>query len=312
MSMVSRRDFLAHSTAAAGLLALGPQAQHLLAQTAKPADMAIARWSGKGTPSDAELKDLAVKLTEKAIDGLGGMGRFVKKGDVVWVKPNIGWDRTPELAGDTNPDLVATLVKMCFDAGAKKVKVGDNPCDIAVKTYQSSGIAAAVKPLGAEVVFLDRNRFKETAIGGERVKTLPVYPDLLECDLVINAPIVKHHVLSEVTLCMKNYMGVIDNRRTFHQDIPNCLNDLVRFMKPRLCVLDAIRILKAHGPKGGKLEDVELKTSVAAGVDIVALDAWGAEVMGKKPADLKTITAGAQAGLGKIDYRSLVLKEIAV
>ena len=121
------------------------------------------------------MKDLATKLTEKAIEGLGGMGRFVKKGDVVWVKPNIGWDRTPEQAANTNPDVVAALVRMCFDAGAKIVKVGDNPCDIAAKTYVASGIAAAVRDLGAKVIMLDRSRFKDTDIHGE---TRQIHPDL--------------------------------------------------------------------------------------------------------------------------------------
>ena len=175
MSNYSRRDFLAHS-ATAGMLAL--QADRLLAAgdaaTARPADMAIARWKGP-EPKDAtdpQLAEIAGKLTHQAIEALGGMGRFVKRGDVVWVKPNIGWDRTPEQAGNTNPELVATLVAMCLEAGAKAVKVGDNTVHAAVKTYESSGIAAAVKTPGGKMVFLDKQRFKETAIHGERVKTV--------------------------------------------------------------------------------------------------------------------------------------------
>jgi uncharacterized protein (DUF362 family) len=304
----TRRAFLVRSATAAGVLALRPD--QLLAQE-KPADMAIARWTGT-PPADPQIKDLAVRLTEKAIEALGGMRRFVSRGSVVWVKPNIGWDRKPEQAANTNPDVVATLVRLCFEAGAKTVKVGDNPCDVAQKTYEASGIAAAAKGLGAKVVFLDPTRFKETTIHGERVKTIPVYPEIVEADLVINVPIVKHHVLAGSTLCMKNYMGVIDKRTTFHQALPPCIADLTRFMKPRLCVLDAIRILKTHGPKGGKLEDVETKLTLAAGVDIVALDAWGAEIMGKKPVDVGSIVRGQEYGLGRIDYRALALRELAV
>ena len=96
-------------------------------------------------------------------------------------------------------------------------------------------------------------------------------------------PIVKHHVLSNATLCMKNYMGVMDNRAPFHQDFAACLCDLTRFMKPRLCVIDAVRILKDHGPTGGNMEDVVVKSTVAAGVDIVALDALGLELLGREP-----------------------------
>ena len=311
MCMHTRRDFLTHSAAAAGMLSLG--AGNLLAQaTEKTPDMTIARWSGKGDADAAQLKQIATKLTEKAIEGLGGMARFVKKGDIVWVKPNIGWDRTPEQAANTNPDVVATLVRLCLDAGAKAVKVGDNPCNPADKTYEHSGIAPAAKAAGAEIVFLDRSRFKETNVGGERIKTLPFYPAVLDCDLVINVPIVKHHRLSGATMCMKNYMGVIDKRPTFHQAMAECLADVTRFMKPRICVLDAVRILTDHGPMGGNLADVVVKNTVAAGVDIVALDAFGAELMGKTAKDFKTIVKGHEAGLGKMDYRSLALRELSV
>jgi uncharacterized protein (DUF362 family) len=311
MSMHSRRDFLAQSAAAAGMLTLGANGL-LAAGSAEAPDMTIARWAGAEQPDAAAVKAIATKLTEKAIEGLGGMGRFVKKGDVVWVKPNIGWDRTPEQAGCTNPQVVAALIRMCFDAGAKTVKVGDNPCDLAAKTYQTSGIALVAEELGAKVVYLDRSRFKDAAIGGERIKSWPFYPEIIDCDLVINVPIVKHHVLAGATLCMKNYMGVIEKRNLFHQDIATCVADVTRFMKPRLCVLDAVRVMKAHGPKGGNLADVELKTTVAAGVDIVALDALGAELMGKSPTAYKSIVKGQEVGLGKIDYHSLALREFKV
>jgi uncharacterized protein (DUF362 family) len=314
---------MAHS-AAAGLAAW--QADRLWAADAPAAaapsatgvDMTIAKWSGpavKGA-TDPEIPKIATKLVEQAIEGLGGMKRFVKKGDVVWVKPNIGWDRAPELAGNTNPEVVAALIKMCLDAGAKTVKIGDNTVHAAAKSYVSSGIEAVARQLGAEVVYLDKNRYKETAVKGERLKTLMLYPDIIDCDLVINVPVVKHHVLTNATLVMKNYMGVMDNRQPFHQDFATCLTDLTRFMKPRLSVLDAVRILTAHGPSGGKPEDVAVKTTVAAGVDAVALDALGVELLGKDPAEMKKaasiIKYAAESGLGKANYRALALKEIAV
>jgi uncharacterized protein (DUF362 family) len=190
--------------------------------------------------------------------------------------------------------------------------VGDNSCDTAAKCYEASGIAAAAKAAGAKVVFLDETRYKEAAIGGEYVKSIPVYPEILDCDLVINVPIVKHHRLATATLCMKNYMGVILKRNVFHQSLPTSIADLTRFLKPKLCVLDATRVLKTNGPKGGKLEDVETKLTLAAGVDIVALDAWGAELMGHKPADIGSVVKGQEYGLGRIDYRQLALKELTV
>ncbi|NUQ64440.1 MAG: DUF362 domain-containing protein [Pirellulales bacterium] len=308
----SRRDFLLRSAAAASVAALGADAFSTAQAAAESTKMTIAQWSGSGTPSAAQIQDAAVKMTQQAIEGLGGMKRFVGRGSVVWIKPNIGWDRVPELACNTNPDVVATLIRLALDAGAKTVKVGDNPCDIAQKSYASSGIAEAAKKLGAEVVFLDRSRFREMDIRGERVKSLPVFPGIVECDLVINVPIIKHHGLAGATMCMKNYMGVIENRKLFHQDIPACLVDITRFMKPQICVLDAVRILTAHGPRGGDPNDVALKMTLAAGVDPVALDAWGAEVLGRKPEEIKSVVKGSEAGLGTMDYRLLSPKEIAV
>jgi len=312
MSQHSRREFLAQS--AAGMMALGTSGLwSSVAQSAeKPADMAIARWSGAKDLSAADFQKAAVALTEKSIEAVGGLKRFMGRGSVVWVKPNIGWDRTPEQAANTNPDVVATLVRLAFDAGAKRVIVGDNSCDLPPKAYAASGIPDAVKKLGAEIALVDRSRFKETSIKGEKVKAIPMFPGILDCDLVINVPIAKHHVLAKATLCMKNYMGVIENRKLFHQDIPTCLADITRFMKPQITVLDAMRVLAAHGPKGGNLADVRVKTTVAAGVDIVALDALGAELLDFPPSEIGSVVKGQEAGLGKMDYRSLALREIAV
>jgi len=308
MSIVSRRDFMIGSAATAGLLAMRPEG--VFAQQ-QPADMTIARWGG-AKPNNEELKGIAPKLLTQAIDGLGGIQRFVKRGDVIWIKPNIGWDRTPEQAANTNPELLATLIQMCFNAGAKKIKMGDNPCNPAAKTYENSGIAPMARKLGVEVLFVDETRCKQMAIKGEAIKTHPVFPEIVECDLVINVPILKHHRLADLTMCMKNYMGVIGDRKKFHLDIATSVTDMTAFMKPRLCILDAIRVLTANGPSGGKLEDVAVKGTVAAGVDIVALDAFGAEVMGKDPKAIKSVVKGEERGIGKINYRSLALKEFSI
>jgi uncharacterized protein (DUF362 family) len=312
MTSISRREFVA-GAAVSGLWALDPGGLlRAAAPAGRPLDLAVARWSGEKKIPDAQIDKAAGKLAEKAIEALGGMSRFVKKGDVVLIKPNIGWNHGPALAANTNPEIVAALIRLCLAAGAKTVKVGDNTCNPARKTYETSGIAAAAEALGAKVVYLDKDRFRKTAIRGERVKDVPLYPEILDCDLVINVPIAKHHVLSKATLCMKNYMGVIENRGLFHQDLPSCLTDLTRYMKPRLCLLDAVRTMTQHGPSGGRPEFVKLKWTVAAGTDIVALDAFGAELLGHKPRDIATVVKADKAGLGKMDYRKLAMKEIAV
>jgi uncharacterized protein (DUF362 family) len=311
MSGQTRRQFLTQTAFATGVLALGPLSAHAQDAAGKPLDMCIARWKTAPSPSDP-MQEVATKLTEQAMAALGGMKRFVKANDVVWVKPNIGWDRSPEQAANTNPDVVATLVRLCYEAGAKKVKVGDNPCNDAAKSYVNSGIEAAAKAAGAEVIYLDRKRFRDVQVNGAILKDIPIYPDIIECDLVINVPIAKHHSSTMVTLCMKNYMGVIENRRKFHQDLPGCIRDITAYMKPRISVLDATRIMTANGPTGGDLADVKQLNTLAAGTDIVALDAFGAELLGHRPEDIGTVKAAFEGGLGQIDYRKLALREIEV
>ncbi|MCS7306092.1 MAG: DUF362 domain-containing protein [Thermoguttaceae bacterium] len=307
---LNRREFLAYSAAGAGVFGLASTG--LASFLESQVQMAIVRWTGPAPVSLSEEQKVVSKLTEQVLEALGGIRRFVKQGDVVWIKPNIAWDRTREQAANTNPDLVATLVRLCLDAGAKRVKVGDNPCDLAQKTYLTSGIAEAAKKAGAQIVYLDRERFREVNIKGERIKTIPIYPEMMEADVLINVPIAKHHRLATATLCMKNYMGVIENRQLFHQDIPTSLADITRFMKPQFCILDCTRIMLANGPKGGRLEDVEAKWTIAAGTDIVALDAFGAEMLRRKPEEVGSIKKAVEVGLGTMDYRSLKPKEIAL
>lgn len=309
MRYFTRRQFLHTGAAAGSALAFGPMAA--FAQDTAPADMSISRWKGALSP-DVPLAQIATRLTEQAIEAIGGMKRFVGRGDVVWIKPNIGWDRTPEQAANTNPDVVKTLIRLCLDAGAKTVRIGDNPCHDAKSSYEHSGIEAAAKEMGAEVLFLDRSRFRTAAVGGDVLKEVPVYPDIMDADLVISVPVAKHHQATTVTLCMKNYMGVVEDRRKFHQDLPGAIRDITAYMKPRISVLDAMRILTANGPTGGDVADVRAMNTIAAGVDIVALDAFGAELLGHKPEEIGTVKAGHDAKLGNMDYRALNLKELEV
>jgi len=313
----SRREFLQRAAAVSGALALAPY-RSLAQATApdsddpiEPLQMAIARWRD-ADPAQVDHAACARRLTEVALDGLGGMGRFISKGDVVWIKPNIGWNRAPELAANTNPDVVATLVRLCLEAGAKQVKIGDNSCHSPRQTYRSSGIGPAAEAAGAELVYLDERRFKEVDLGGSRLKSWPVYPEILAADLVINVPVVKHHGLSTASLCLKNFMGIVGgDRGKWHQDLPACLIDITRFMQPRLCVLDAVRILTDHGPQGGNPRDVTSPLTVAAGTDIVALDALGAELLGHQPDRIQHLRAAHEAGLGQLDYRLIAHRELA-
>ncbi len=307
MSDSTRRDFLRTSAlVGGGLLTTDFVAltRAALASDPLPA-MSIARWDETAL-AKTDLALVAIGLTEAAIASVGGMDRFVNKGDTVWVKPNIGWNRRPELAANTNPDVVGALVRMCKQAGAKSVKVGDHPCQPARQAYRNSGIAKAVDAAGGKMVYLDEKRFKNMPLDGEFLEKWPIYLEVAEADLVINVPILKHHGLTRCSIAMKNYMGIIGgNRSTWHQNMEACLVDITQFMKPKLTVLDAVRVLTAHGPQGGNLDDVDVRGIVAASTDIVALDAFGATLLGHRPEEIGHVAAAAQRGLGTLDFASL-------
>jgi uncharacterized protein (DUF362 family) len=268
--------------------------------------MSIIKYSS--SPADAAgITKEAQVLVRTAVDALGGMGRFVSKGETVCVKPNIAWNRTPEQAATTNPDAVAEVVKMCREAGASKVIVLDNTCHKAEQCYPKSGIQAAAEKAGAEVILPGNRSFRNTKItGGKIIKEWELFTDILEADKFINMPIAKHHGLSKLTLSMKNLMGCCGgNRNRFHQDLGGVLTDLAQFFKPDLVIMDAIRTMIANGPIGGNLADVVRQDTVIAGVDQVAIDAFGATLFNLDPMEIPYIAEGQKRGLGTSDYASL-------
>jgi uncharacterized protein (DUF362 family) len=309
---INRRTFLQAGLVAGAGLPLGWLDAPSLWGAPSPS-LAVAHYKSSPTEPDG-IAEEAKRLTRTAIDGLGGMSRFVSKGNVVWVKPNMAWDRRPEQAANTNPDVVATVVEMCFQAGAKKVLVSDNPCNPAIRAFPRSGIPDAAKKAGAEVVFLDERKFRRMIIkGGKVLKEWQIYQDMVEADRLINVPIVKTHDLSKVTLGMKNLMGICGGARNrFHQDLDNTLVDLAGFLKPQLVVLDAVRVLTANGPVGGNLADVKRKDTIVAGIDQVATDAFGATLLGFKPEAIGHIVQGNSRGLGSMNFESLAPKRFEV
>ncbi|MCK4237292.1 MAG: DUF362 domain-containing protein [Candidatus Krumholzibacteria bacterium] len=247
----------------------------------------------------------------KAVDLIGGIGSFVSRNDVVFVKPNISWDRIPKQAATTNPIVVETVIRMAFEAGAKKVIVADNCCNDARRTYVRSGIRSAAEKAGAKVLFTEKRKFVKMQIAGEVLGKWEIYREAIEADKIINIPIAKHHGLSGVTLSMKNMMGLIGGKRNLlHQKLPESIVDLTGFFKPALHILDAVRVLKAHGPQGGSLKDVEKLDTVAASTDPVKIDAFGITLFGKNPTDFPHIKIGEERGLGKSDFRDEGFKEI--
>lgn len=247
------------------------------------------------------------QLALAAIEELGGMNRFVSRGEVVLVKPNIGWDRTPEQAANTNPDVVAEVVRQSLQAGAKRVIVTDVSCNEARRCFQRSGIAAAAQNAGAEVILPDPSRFKEVDLQGEVLTRWPVFDAYLDVDKVINIPIAKHHALTGTTLGMKNWYGILGgSRNQLHQRIQESLVDLADFMRPTLTIVDCYRVLLRNGPTGGNLEDVLLKRTLVASTDPVAVDAYVAKSIWNLDAEsLPYLGMAAKRGLGRIDFESL-------
>ena len=250
------------------------------------------------------------ELVRQAFENLGGIGRFVSRQDAVVLKPNIAWDRTPEQAANTNPDLVAEVVRQCWQAGAKRVIVTDVSCNDPRRCFQRSGIQQAARAQGAEVILPDPSLFREVDLGGVVLKNWPVFTPFLEADKIINLPIAKQHSLVRATLGMKNWYGILGGERNrLHQQIHQSLTDLASFMLPTITLLDCYRVLLRNGPTGGNLEDVALKKTVVAGTDPVAIDAYVAKAYWNlDPADMPYLEMSAARGLGTVNFEKLAVK----
>ena len=271
-------------------------------------------------PTTSGLPDLVVvrkgepeALVRTAVAALGGMERYVSKGANVIVKPNICVAyHSYEYAATTNPWVVGALVKMCFEAGAASVKVCDYPFGgTAQQGYTVSGIKDQVEANGGEMVYMPGFKYVSAKIpNGLELKKTDVFDDILKADVLINVPIAKHHSSARLTLGMKNLMGVVRDRSAFHMNLGQRIADLSTLLKPKLTVVDAVRILTANGPTGGNLNDVQKLDTVIASADIVAADSFAATLFGKQPDDIPYIKAAAAMGLGRSDFKNLRLEEL--
>ncbi len=253
-----------------------------------------------------------VEMFERAMAAMGGMGKFVRSGQSVVVKPNIGWDASPERGANTNPELVAKIIEHCFKAGAKEVSVFDRTCDQWRRCYENSGIEKAARDAGAKVVSGDaENLFRTVSIPGKRMKSAKVHELVLNSDVFINVPILKHHGGAGISIAMKNMMGVVWDRGFWHQnDLQQCIADFLSFKKPDPNIIDAYRVMKRNGPKGVSVNDVSLAKSLIISTDIVAADAAASAVFGKKASEVAHIRNAAEMGLGKMDLSQLNIHRI--
>ncbi|GBU06908.1 hypothetical protein AwDysgo_02390 [Bacteroidales bacterium] len=279
----------------------------------------------QSTSSTGALVDLVAVMGgepdlmfRKAIAELGGMKRFVKPGQKVVVKPNIGWDKTPEYAANTNPILVKEVIQQCFAAGAKEVIVFDHTCDDWRKSYENSGIESVVKETGAKMMpGNEESYYREVSLPkGKILKKTKIHSAILDCDVWINIPVLKNHGGAKMTMSMKNLMGIVWDRKFFHQnDLQQCIADCCTLQKkPILNIVDAYRIMKTNGPKGTNLGDVALSKALMVSTDIVAVDTAAAKFFNQiqeMPLDDIGHLANAQAlGLGTMDLDKIKMKQI--
>jgi uncharacterized protein (DUF362 family) len=271
------------------------------------AELVVAR-AGIGEDESLVTADALVK---NALEAMGGMKRFISRGDIVVVKPNIGWDRMPIHAANTNPDVVGAVIREAFDAGAKKVIVADGSCNDPNRCFQRSGIWRKAYALGAEVVLPAEHRFRTTRMKGELLDEWPIFTTLIDADKVINVPVAKHHNLAKFTAGMKNWYGILGGRRNrLHQSIDMSIADLANFMRPSLVVIDAMRVLMRNGPQGGNIDDTKVMNTIVASADQVAADAFACTLIGQHRDNLPYLKMGHERGIGTMYWENLRVKEV--
>lgn len=253
------------------------------------------------------------KAVRYAIGALGGLETFIKSGESVVVKPNIGWDRTAEQGANTHPEIVAELVRLSYAAGAQAVTIIDVPCNDAERTFNRSGIKAEAEKAGALVVIPKSSDFTTVDFGEESLGEWDVLTAVLECDKLINVPVVKHHSLCGMTAGMKNWLGVLTGpRNRLHQGIGDNLVELAKLFSPTLTVIDATRVLQRNGPTGGRLEDVATFDTIVAATDQVAAEAYVTKFLDSTPSRFPFIAEAERAGLGRMNPPNDRIVELSV
>lgn len=276
-------------------------------------------WGMNSTPSNFDL--VAVKggepgvMFDQAIQSLGGMEKFVKKGQKVVVKPNIAWDVVPDRAANTNPQLVGRIVEHCLAAGAKDVYVFDHTINEWTRCYKNSGIEKATKTAGGKIVAGNsKGKYHSVDIpDGKVLKQAFVHELVLESDVFINVPVLKHHGGAGLCVSMKNLMGVIWDRKKWHAlDLHQCIADFTTAIKPTLNVVDGYKVLMKNGPRGVSLADVETRKFQILSSDMVAVDTAATKFIAKNPGQIGHIRAAAEMGLGTMDLSKLNIKRIQI
>ena len=319
---MSRRQFLLRTAATCGLAATAGAWGYVFysKEPVRRSDSRILTFKDFRAADTQVYPALAVvhgqdveKMVRAAIEKIGGMSRFINPGEKILLKPNAAWDRQPEQAANTNPEVVAAVVTMCLEARASEVWVTDVSVNDPYRCFARSGIEDAVKRAGGKIRFAAENDFILTDLKGESLKVWPVSAFYHQADKLINLPIVKHHSLSRCTMAMKNLYGSLGGQRNrLHQDINTAIADLACAIRPTLTVMDATRVIKRNGPTGGNLSDVSIVNTVIAGVDLVAIESYGLRFLDLRLEDVPFIIMAEKRGIGISDLKSLNIAEINV
>ncbi|MBN1788793.1 MAG: DUF362 domain-containing protein [Sedimentisphaerales bacterium] len=315
---ISRRQFLARSAKAGISVAVAAAGAKLLYES--DVQNMISRQkvltglkdysvpSVKGQTMSIVSGQAREKTVQKAIDLLGGIGRFVKPGETVLLKPNVAFARPARICSTSHPDIIFQVAKLCCQAGAKKVLVTDNPINNPASCFELSGIAQAAKQSNAEIIFPKDNFFKPITLKGAKlINNWPVlYEPLEKADKVIGIAVVKDHHRSGASMTMKNWYGLLGGTRSiFHTNINTIITELATMMKPTLVILDATQIMISNGPTGGSAADLKQTNLMIAGCDQLAVDSFGATLLEMSPASLPYLLKTASQGIGTTDYQSL-------
>ena len=306
---MDRRTFFKKGLGASVVVgaALSGKYQNLFASPYEANDLPFDLVAVKGGEPDVMLK--------KGMEAFGGIGKFVKKGQKVVVKPNIGWDVAPERGGNTNPKLVTEIIRQCRAAGASEVYVFDHTCDNWQRCYKNSGIESAVKDAGGKIApGHTEGYYHDISIPkGKSITSAKEHELLLSSDVFINVPILKHHGGARLTITMKNMMGNVWDRETWHRnDLHQCIADYATYRKPNLNIVDAYYVMKQNGPRGISVEDVVTMKSLLISTDMVAIDTASAKLFGMDPADVRYIQIAADQKVGRMDLENLRIKRLTV
>lgn len=252
-------------------------------------------------------------IIASAVEGLGGMSRFVKPGESVLIKPNVAFDRPAALGTTTHPDALRAVAHLVWEAGASRIFIADNPINSPQGCFLKSGMTAVASEMNLEIIYPEEHTFSSLSMEGDVLREWPMfYEPFRRADKVIGLAPCKDHNLCSASMSMKNWYGMLGGRRNqFHQHIHRIISDFALMVKPTLVILDGMRILQSNGPTGGRLSDVKLLNTVIAGTDMVAVDACGYEqLLGRDLSQLTYVHLAQKRGLGRADWRNLRVKEV--